>query len=393
MRTSGLVLTHSLTHSLTHPLTPCVSFSAVPPGTYGLKGIMTNVTYWEVDKQYHAITLEATGAVGPVPIDLTAPAASQSFFIDGDPVGSAFTSVGINTNFPDSPHTYANLYNSYLENAYNNYLVDLAQPHGHAQRVWRWHDAGIGGGYQTATNGLSVWSQTSLSGEHLYRADVGNENVAVWGNCSFAYFYTFPGVLCLEPGTQTLALEAVPGKGWAPAEGNNSTILWALTVPPGFSGALLTAYDGYDPNATIYASIPLPACADNASIVAMAIRNSQIHLLASDGIVSRIDLDPTTGLPAASGAVPVMSFNVTAVGNLTSNQANQGYTGPIAVDVAGRVFVAVDAVDSILVVDNTSNTLIGKMQYENSKSSGSVQMKPFGIKAMTTCEISTFTAS
>jgi hypothetical protein len=169
------------------------NFWPVPPGTYGLKGIMTNVSYWPVDKKYHAITVEATGAVGPVPIDLTAPAEKQSFFVDGDPVGSSFTSIGINTNFPGSNNTYANLYNSYLENAYNNYLVDLAKPHGSEQRVWRWHDAGIGGGMQTATNGLSVWSQTSLSGEHLYRGDVGNENVAIWGNCSFAFFYQFPG--------------------------------------------------------------------------------------------------------------------------------------------------------------------------------------------------------
>jgi hypothetical protein len=127
----------------------------------------------------------------------------------------------------------------YLENAYNNYLINLSMPHGYQQRVWRWHDAGLGGGEKTATNGRSVWSTNTLNSlkqVHIYRGDLGNENVAAWGDCNLSSFYAFPGLLCLPVGVTVLDMEVVPGAG-----GGNATVLWVLSSGNDTS---LTAYDG-----------------------------------------------------------------------------------------------------------------------------------------------------
>ena len=41
------------------------NFWPVPPGSYGLKGIFTNVSQWAVDGKYHALIPEVTGSIGP----------------------------------------------------------------------------------------------------------------------------------------------------------------------------------------------------------------------------------------------------------------------------------------------------------------------------------------
>ena len=117
---------------------------------------MQNVSLWGPDGKYHSVVPVFNGAIGPVPVDKTASPENQTFMVEGDPVGSSFTAIATNENFKDQPGRFANMYNGYLENAFNNFLVDLNKPHGPDQRVWRWDDAGIGGGYYTATNGLSV---------------------------------------------------------------------------------------------------------------------------------------------------------------------------------------------------------------------------------------------
>jgi hypothetical protein len=81
----------------------------VPPGEYGLTGIFANLTFWDVDKKFHALVPRITGSVGPIPVDLNASAADQQFFVDGDAVGASFSSVGLSVNFPDIPD-HANLY-------------------------------------------------------------------------------------------------------------------------------------------------------------------------------------------------------------------------------------------------------------------------------------------
>ena len=129
------------------------NFWPVPPGTYGLKGIMQNVSLWGPDGKHHAVVPVFNGAIGPVPVNKALPPENQTFMVEGDPVGSSFTAIATNENFKDQPGRFANLYNSYLENAFNNFMIDLNKPHGPDQRVWRWDDAGIGGGTYTATNG------------------------------------------------------------------------------------------------------------------------------------------------------------------------------------------------------------------------------------------------
>jgi hypothetical protein len=191
------------------------NFWPIPPGTYGVKGIFTNVSLWEVDGKYHALVPEVTGSVGPIPIDLAASPSNQTFFVTGDACGTSFSSIGLSANFADRPD-HSNLYHTYLENSYNNYLLNMSKPHGYGQAQWRWHDAGLQGGAHTATNGRSVWSVSTITGPKLYRADVGNENVAAWGLCNFSFFYTFPGVLCLPEGATAGGggmFPAVPAKG------------------------------------------------------------------------------------------------------------------------------------------------------------------------------------
>ena len=106
---------------------------------------------------------QVTGTYQPIPVDLNVSAAEQKSFVDGDPVGSSFSDIAVPANFPGF-EGLANFYHQYLENAYNNYFINMSAPHGPRQRVWRWHDAGTGGGHFTATNGRSIWSQSGLGG-------------------------------------------------------------------------------------------------------------------------------------------------------------------------------------------------------------------------------------
>ena len=368
----------------------CVSWDGVdenfwplPPGTYGLKGHMANVTLWDADGQYHPLTLKVTGGIGPSPVNLSASPADQSFWIDGDPVGSSFDAIGINTNFPDSPRHVANLYDGYLENAFNNYLIDLDEPHGASQRLWRWHDSGIGGGLQTATNGFSVWSWTTLSGSKLYRADVGDENIAVWGNCSFSYFFTFPGVLCLEEDAAVLGMEVVPGD--TAKLGANATVLWVMIQLAGNTTRLI-AYDGYARKAPVLHQILLPPV-ENATVSAFVIRQNLIQLLYTDGMVRRLALVPSTGLPAAGAAgVPRPGFNLSAVANVPAGGNKQlvftDITGPITVDHEGNVFVYTE--QSGIVVVNASLQLAGIIKTQHASDSGQVKQTAFGVLAMAT---------
>lgn len=166
----------------------------------------------------------------------------------------------------------------------------------------------------------------------IYRADLGDENVAIWGSCNYSYFFQFPGVVCLPRGTSVAGLEAVPGKRYSHAAGNNATVLWVLTNSD-LNGTALVAYDGYNPVAPVLATIPLPPTGDNATVTLVpggasgfAIRNSAIHLLYTDGTLRRLQLDPATGLPVASGSPPALGFNMTAIAlaaNLTNRQGEQ----------------------------------------------------------------------
>ena len=375
------------------------NFWPIPPGTYGLTGIVVPVTHWDVDNKHHALLPRYTGSVSPVPPTRNNTASKQQMLVQGDACGNSFSSVGISTNFPSRPD-HANFYHSYLENAFNNYLLNVSMPHGEEQAVWRWHDAGIGGGKKTATNGHSVWSWTTLlAGSSLYRGDVGDENVAEWGGCNASEFRAFPGINCLPAGTVVLDMEVVPGAGVA---GNNSapaTAVWVLTSNANSTAFHLTAYDGYARDAPVLHSAAItpvaPSTHPYAAAAAMAIRNGVIHILSNDTTVRKITLDPSTGLP--SGAkLPVL--NLTTVLNTTQVElaTGGGTTGPIAVDARGTLFVYIEQRHRIEAV-NTSGVMTGGcncggctqsrscgMAVASTDSSGVVTATPAGVQAMAT---------
>jgi hypothetical protein len=83
----------------------------VPPGSYGLKGILTRATNWTGDGKFHSVAAKFEGAITPFNVSLTAPASAQKFFVDGDPVGASFSTVATSANFPGRTH-YANFYHS-----------------------------------------------------------------------------------------------------------------------------------------------------------------------------------------------------------------------------------------------------------------------------------------
>ena len=152
----------------------------VPPGAYGLKGILMNASIWDFDGKPHTLIPEFDGSISPFTRtkdqnNNIIPASDLHHVVGGDPVGSPFSSVSTNINFPQR-RPRANFYHKYLENDCNNYLVALDRPQGPSQLVSKWPDAGIQGGLQTSTDGLSIWSsfETYKSGDHtkfLYRAD------------------------------------------------------------------------------------------------------------------------------------------------------------------------------------------------------------------------------
>ena len=203
--------------------------------------------------------------------------------LTGDPVGNSFSTVATAANFPEQH--FANFYHGYLENAMNNYLLDLNQPHGYPQHVNRWHSAGIGGGTATCTDGKSIWSEAAAFGHFLYRGVAGSEDVGVWGSSNFSNFYTFPGVVPIPKGNTVLKMEATPG-----AQPGSAVI---YTLVSGNDSALW-AMDGYDPTAKLLWHRGLPLITANTTVTSFAIRNSVLYTLTSDGIVTRVSAGPAT---------------------------------------------------------------------------------------------------
>ena len=367
---------------------------------YGLKGIITNLSYFAADKQFHALVPKFVGAVSPVPVDINATADKQMELVQGDATGNSFTSIGVSANFPDRPD-YANFYHGYLENAFNNYLLNISKPHNFSQSIARWHDAGLGGGDKTATNGHSVWSSSNLGkAKVMYRADIGDENVAAWGNCNASMFYAFPGLFCLPAGVSVADMEVVPGNGFQPGNGSTPVVLWVLTTSVNSTSVSLTAYDGYARDAPVLHQLSL------VNATAMAVRNSLITLLHTDGTVYQLKLDQSTGLPAA-GSSPRLAFNLTQLLNLSAPSPGDippaALWGPVAVDAMGTTFVHVNQhqIHEVIVAVNSSNQLLpgsrglpephGLMSVTNPETGGRVPVdshgkptgSPFGVRAMT----------
>ena len=363
----------------------------VPPGTYGLKGITTAAANWTADNKFHSVVAKFTGAITPFNVSLDAPANEQILFVDGDPVGNSFTTVATSANFP-AQH-FANFYHGYLENAMNNYLLDLNQPHGYPQHVNRWHSAGIGGGHATCTDGKTIWSVAAAFGHFLYRGIAGTENVGQWGSANFSNFYTFPGVVPIPAGNVVVKMEATPGAAAGSAVvytliSGNASALWAM--------------DGYDPTAKMLWSRKLPASTANTTVTSFAIRNSVLYTLTSGGIVTREPLTPA-GIPpvaataATAAAGGTSSFNLTELvyhascqecGNRTTVQ-NMGEMAVLTVDSQGTAYVFSGQNDhggkEVLFAVNASDIIVGNMRSAGTDPSGAISQKSFyGIRSLAT---------
>ncbi|HEY3329575.1 MAG TPA: hypothetical protein VGK19_06100 [Capsulimonadaceae bacterium] len=140
------------------------NFMPVPPGTYGVKGIVMPAEKWAVDGDYHTVTPRFVSGYStwlPTPDQLTVP---EPF--GGDPVGSPLRDIDVSGN------GRAVFYWQYLENGKNNVVVDLAKPLGYSQFVTAYGSGGAAGGNCTCTDGETIWSYSLDGGpKYIYRPD------------------------------------------------------------------------------------------------------------------------------------------------------------------------------------------------------------------------------
>ena len=282
-----------------------------------------------------------------------------------------------------------------LENAYNNYMLDMSKPHGYPQAVNRWHSAGVGGGFASATNGKSIWSWASSFDSYLYRGDVGTESVAIWGSCNFSQFYVFPGIVCIPKGNMVRKMDVTPGTTiddavvFALISGNESKlvahdgyakdarVLWSRQLPPGPASARNSPAAGF----------PSGANGTTAWVSSFSIRQSMLYILHSNGMVSREKL-AHNGIPVSPNSPPASSsgFNLSSLlahsGNPRFNHAKLGVCSHITVDSRGTALIFCEGAHSIFAV-NASDVVIGAHQSAGTDPNGPVNQKSFyGVQSM-----------
>ncbi len=142
------------------------NFMPVSPGRYGVKGIYMPASPWPVDRQFHSVTVKYLGAAdswgNPLGSDQT------PLPIAGDPVGYPLADISA------SDSGTAALYFEYLENAKNQFLVDLRRPIGPGQIIASFPSWGAAGGTAVTTDGKTIWSYGGniFNGpKFIYRAD------------------------------------------------------------------------------------------------------------------------------------------------------------------------------------------------------------------------------
>jgi hypothetical protein len=99
------------------------NFMPVPPGDYGVKGIHSVASQWEVDGEWHAITPRfAGGYSGWLPSPEAPGHWTTPIPFGGDPVNAPLSDVDV------GPNGVAVFYYQYLENGKNNPMFDLNKP-------------------------------------------------------------------------------------------------------------------------------------------------------------------------------------------------------------------------------------------------------------------------
>lgn len=231
----------------------------------------------------------------------------------GDPVGSAMGAVAV-----DSASSTAIFYHQYLENAMNNFMVNLTAPIGWSQCTARFGSGGAAGGNATTTDGVAVWSYSNNGGSVVYRADQ-----RPFGGCKSAYrqnVYCPEGMVAGMSSTRnaklntsklgftTIVLVATRAGAWLPGSKDQVTFL-----------------DGYDSEAKVLAKVAL------AGVAAIDVRDGVLYALHATRSISRLALQD--GLPAP-GATWAKAFDIAAEDVPTP--------GLMAAGTGGRAFYVSD---------------------------------------------------
>ena len=270
------------------------NFMPVVPGTYAAKAIATPSVVWPVDGKPHAITAEFAAAAlpfAPTPQQVADNATGFFFKVIGDPVGSAMGAVAV-----DSVSSTAVFYHEYLENAMNNFVVNLTAPIGWSQCTSRSGSGGAAGGNATTTDGATVWSYTNNGGSVIYRSDE-----RPFGRCKSEYrqdVYCPEGVVAgmssarnanlntSKLGFTTVVMVATRAGAWLPGSKDQVAFL-----------------DGYDSGAKVLATMALPG------VTAIDARDDVLYALHAGRSISRLELQD--GLPRPHAAW-VKAFDIAA---------------------------------------------------------------------------------
>lgn len=223
------------------------NFMPVPPGRYRVKGIYMPAQKWRMTGEYHTLTPKLAVAAGdslfPSPKD------------DGKTPWNRTAGFGTMTDIAIGKNGEAVLLHTYLENAFNPYVIDLNKPVGDREVLRAYRSGGTAGGEAVATDGEVVWAvspQGRNGRDFVYRADekpfghdrsLYRDNVfvtsgkvtslAAWRNATTGARFLYvaqrntPSGLLILDGEKGVLLSSVPIRDVA-AVTTNGTELFAL---------------------------------------------------------------------------------------------------------------------------------------------------------------------
>jgi hypothetical protein len=259
----------------------------VPPGTYGVKGIVMPARKWDVDGEYHSVTPKyLTGASSWHP---PAGEGHKGEPFGGDPVGSPLRDVAV------GPNGVAVFYYQYLENGTNNPMVDLKKPVGPEQFLRAFPSGGAGGGPCATTDGETVWAFSADGGpKYVYRADGKAFGKSPGANRTNSYppegWVTSMAVWKEKPGGKTIVFVAQRGKIDSEVKGTGAKRKPRYTESDEEFVDKVTAHDG--DTGKVLAEIPV------ARPRGLAVRGAELFALYAEGdgfAVGSVPLD--AGLP------------------------------------------------------------------------------------------------
>ena len=144
------------------------NYMPVPPGSYGVKGIYMPARKWEITGEYHSLIPKLVAGVG----DSWFPTRDQDTKFPWFWAACEGAMLDISVAPADSGRNgIAAMHHTYMENAWNPFLIDLNKPIGHGQ-ILAASPYGAPGGWASATDGELIWCLTDWAGiPYLYRPD------------------------------------------------------------------------------------------------------------------------------------------------------------------------------------------------------------------------------